>query len=155
MSYWESRQAREMYEAMEDAEQAAREIADIYAKASRELNYKITQIYERYRDKFELDDDEALKLLNQLRNPWDLDELRQRLEGLKGAEKKEILKELESPAYRARIERLENLQSEIDRMMRDVYISCTAESLNLIISISNCHLIVDKIKALQYSMVKT
>lgn len=121
MSYWESRQAREMYEAMEDAEQAAREIADIYAKASRELNYKITQIYERYRDKFELDDDEALKLLNQLRNPWDLDELRQRLEGLKGAEKKEILKELESPAYRARIERLENLQSEIDRMMRDVY----------------------------------
>lgn len=121
MSYWESRQAREMYEAMEDAEQAAREIADIYAKASRELNYKITQIYEKYRDKFELDDDEALKLLNQLRNPWDLDELRQRLEGLKGAEKKEILKELESPAYRARIERLENLQSEIDRMMRDVY----------------------------------
>ena len=121
MSYWESRQAREMYEAMEDAEQAAREIADIYAKASRELNYKITQIYERYRDKFELDDDEALKLLNQLRNPWDLDELRQRLEGLKGAEKKEILKELESPAYRARIERLENLQSEIDRMMREVY----------------------------------
>lgn len=121
MSYWESRQAREMYEAMEDAEQAAREIADIYAKASRELNYKITQIYERYRDKFELDDDEALKLLNQLRNPWDLDELRQRLEGLKGADKKEILKELESPAYRARIERLENLQSEIDRMMREVY----------------------------------
>lgn len=121
MSYWESRQAREMYEAMEDAEQAAREIADIYAKASRELNYKITQIYERYRDKFELDDDEALKLLNQLRNPWDLNELKQRLEGLKGAEKKEILKELESPAYRARIERLENLQSEIDKMMQDIY----------------------------------
>lgn len=121
MSYWESRQAREMYEAMEDAEQAAREIADIYAKASRELNYKITQVYERYKDKFELDDDEALKLLNELRNPGDLEELKQRLEGLKGADKKEILKELESPAYRARIERLENLQSEIDRMMQDIY----------------------------------
>lgn len=121
MGYWESRQAREMYEAMESAEQAAQEIADIYAKASRELNYQITKIYERYRDKFNLNDEDATKLLNSLRDPGDIDELKKKLEGLKGPEAQEILKELESPAYRARIERLENLQSEIDRTMQEVY----------------------------------
>ncbi len=80
MSYWESRQAREMYEAMEDAEQAAREIADIYAKASRELNYQISKVYERYRDKFNLSDKEAMELLNTLRDPGDIAELKRKLE---------------------------------------------------------------------------
>ena len=121
MSYWESRQAREMYEAMESAEETAKEIADIYAKASRELNYQISKVYERYRDKFNLSDKEAMELLNTLRDPGDIAELKRKLEGLKGTAANEILKELESPAYRARIERLENLQSEIDRLMKDVY----------------------------------
>ncbi len=121
MSYWESRRAREMYEAMESAEDAAKEIANIYAKASRELNYQITKVYERYRDKFNLSDEDAEKLLNTMLDPGDIEELKRKLEGLKGPEAQEILKELESPAYRARIERLENLQTEIDKMMADTY----------------------------------
>ena len=121
MGYWEDRQAQQMYQAMNDAEQASQEIADIYAKASREINYEIQKIYERYRDKFNLSDEEAKKLLNTMRNPTDIDELIQRLKETKGPAAQEILKELESPAYRARIERLQNLQQEIDRVMRDVY----------------------------------
>ena len=58
-----------MYEAMESAEDAAREIADIYARASRELNYQMTKVYERYRDKFNLSDEEARKLLNSMKDP--------------------------------------------------------------------------------------
>ena len=121
MSYWERRRAKEMYEAMESAEDAAREIADIYAKASRELNFRLSMIYERYRDKYNLSDQEAMRLLSTIRDPGDLKELKSKLEGLKGPEAAEILKELESPAYRARIERFQNLQIEIDRMMADVY----------------------------------
>lgn len=121
MSYWERRRAKEMYEAMESAEDAAREIADIYAKASRDLNYRLSMIYERYRDKYNLSDQDAMRLLNTIRDPGDLKELKSKLEGLKGPEAAEILKELESPAYRARIERFQNLQIEIDRMMADVY----------------------------------
>ena len=121
MSYWERRRAKEMYEAMESAEDAAREIADIYAKASRELNFRLSMIYERYRDKYNLSDQDAMRLLNTVRDPGDLKELKSKLEGLKGPEAAEILKELESPAYRARIERFQNLQTEIDRMMADVY----------------------------------
>lgn len=110
-----------MYEAMESAEDAAREIADIYARASRELNYQMTKVYERYRDKFNLSDEEARKLLNSMKDPSDIEELKKKLEGLKGPEAQEILKELESPAYRARIERLQNLQREIDGKMKTVY----------------------------------
>lgn len=121
MNYWEKRQAKDMYVAMESAEDAAREIADIYAKASRELNYQITKIYERYRDKYHLKDEEAEKLLNVIKDATDINELKWGLQDLKGAEAKELLKEIESPAYRARIERLQNLQQEIDRKMRDVY----------------------------------
>lgn len=121
MNYWEKRRAKDMYVAMESAEDAVREIADIYAKASRELNYQITKIYERYRDKYHLKDEDAEKLLNVIKDATDINELKRGLQDLKGAEAKELLKEIESPAYRARIERLQNLQQEIDRKMQDVY----------------------------------
>ena len=121
MSYWEKRKEHDMYEAMKSAEETSQEIAEIYARASRELNYQISKIYERYRDKYDMTDEEALRLLNAMKDPADIDELKMKLQGLEGEAAKEILKELESPAYRARIKRLENLQDEIDRKMKEVY----------------------------------
>lgn len=122
MSYWERRQEQEMYKAMDAAEQTAAEIADIYAKASRELNFRISQVFERYKDKYNLSDQDAEKLLNAMKDPADFEELKKKLDSiLRGPEADAIRKELEAPAYRARIERLQNLQGEIDRMMADVY----------------------------------
>lgn len=121
MSYWEKRKEHDMYEAMKSAEETSQEIAEIYARASRELNYQISKIYERYRDKYDMTDEEALRLLNAMKDPADINELKMKLQGLEGEAAKEILKELESPAYRARIKRLENLQDEIDRKMKEVY----------------------------------
>jgi SPP1 gp7 family putative phage head morphogenesis protein len=121
LGYWDRRQAREMYEYMESAEDASKEIADIYAKASRELNLQIEKTYERFRDKYNMTDEAATKLLNSMEDATDLDELKQRLAGLKGKEARKILREMESPAYRARIERLQKLQEEIDRKMKEVY----------------------------------
>lgn len=121
MSYWENRKAREMYEAMESAEDTAKEIREIYARASRELNYQIALIYERYQNKFDISEAEALMLLNQDITPEHIKELSEKLADLKGIEANEVLKELESPAYRKRIERLQQLQDNIDKMMKDVY----------------------------------
>ena len=45
MGYWENRQAQMMYEFMEDAEEISQELADIYAKASRQLNYRLSLIH--------------------------------------------------------------------------------------------------------------
>jgi len=119
MGYWENRQAQMMYEYMEDAEAVSQEIADIYAKASRELNYHIQNIYERFRDKHNLTDAEARRLLNSLKDSTDIQELLDAL--AKDPKAADLLADLESAAYRARIERLENLQAEIDRTMQQVF----------------------------------
>ena len=108
-----------MYEGMEDAEKTAKEIADLYAKATREINYQIGEIFDRFVNKHDLSEEEAKRLLGMLRDPADIQNLMDRLKA--DPKNAELLAELESPAYRARIERLENLQTEIDRMMQDVY----------------------------------
>ena len=119
MGYWEKRQAKMMYEYMEDAEAVAQELADIYAKASRNLNFRIREIYEKFVDKHKLSDKEAMRLLNTLHDKTSIRELLEALS--KEPKNKELLAEIEAGAYRARIERLEQLQNEIDRMMQEVY----------------------------------
>ena len=119
MGYWENRQAQMMYEHMEDAEKLSQELADIYAKASRHLSYEIQNIYEKFRDKHGLTDAEAMRLLNTLRDKNDISELIRLLEA--DPKNAALVAELESGAYRARIERLEHLQLEVDRMMQQIY----------------------------------
>ena len=118
MGYWENRQAQMMYEYMEDAEKVSHEIADIYAKASTHISLKIDRIYKKFKDKNNLTDKDAIKLLNTLKDRTDIGELKK---ALKKSQNAALLAEIESGAYRARIERLENLQSEIDRMMQQVF----------------------------------
>ena len=119
MGYWENRQAQMMYEYMEEAEAVSRQLADIYAKASRHISFEIEEIYEKFKSKHGLTEKEALNLLNTLRDKTDIEELKQAL----GRDPKNaaLLAEMESGAYRARIERLENLQTEIDLMMQNIY----------------------------------
>lgn len=120
--YWKNRQAQMMYEQMESAEDVSKELADLYAKASRELNYRAQNIFEKYRDKWSLTDEEAKQLLNIMNGKSDIESLQQALAQLPGSEgKDELLKQLESPAYRARIERVQNLQDEIDNLMARTY----------------------------------
>ena len=119
MGYWENRQAQNMFEYMEDAEEVSKELADIYAKASRHLNYEIEEIYNKFKTKHHLTDAEAKRLLNTLRNKTDIAELKKAL--AQDPKNADLLAELESGAYRARIERLEQLQTEVDRMMQEVF----------------------------------
>lgn len=123
MGYWENRQAKDMYNSMESAEEVSRELADIYAKASRYLNSEIDGIYEKFRNKHGLTDKEAQVLLNTLKNKNDMAELGRALEGKAKTDPgyASLLAELESQAYGSRIERLEKLQAKIDRVMKEVY----------------------------------
>lgn len=119
MGYWENRQAQMMYEYMEDAEAVSQELADIYAKASRHLSFEMDEIFEKFMDKHNLTEKEARELLNTLRDSTDIAELKEAL--AKDPKNAALLAEMESGAYRARIERLEQLQTEIDRMMQQVF----------------------------------
>ena len=121
-AYWENRQAQRMFEYMEDAEKAADEIAKLYIKASRYLDLSIDDIYEKYRDKYGLSEDEAQKLLQNLPDDATMQELKRALENdTKNKNKQELLKKLESPAYEFRIRRLQELRNRIDTVMENVY----------------------------------
>lgn len=119
-SYWERRKAREMFRYMEKAENAADEIAKLYQKSSGYLSAELDKIFERYKRKHHLTDAEAYRLLNSLHDKTSIEELKEALRAGDGV-KKDILAELESPAYRARLERLEQLQNQLDATMQNVY----------------------------------
>lgn len=121
-SYWERRQAETMYEYMEEAEKAADEIAQLYLKASRYLSSQADDIFEKYQTKYGLSENEARRLLNELRDKTSLDELLEKLKnGSSDMSRQELLKQLEAPAYQARLERLRQLQNQLDLVMTQIY----------------------------------
>ncbi len=120
-SYWERRQAQNMYEYMEDADKTADQISVLYLKSSQYINKSLDKIFERYRTKHRLSETETLLLLNTMQDKTSLAELRRRLKEGDG-DKKELAALLEAPAYAARLERLEHLMGQIDQMMTEIYL---------------------------------
>lgn len=121
-SYWERRQAETMYECMEEAEKIADEIAQLYLKASHYLSSQADDVFEKYKIKYGLTENEAKRLLNELRDKTSLDELLKKLKnGSSDMSRQELLKHLEAPAYQARLERLRQLQNQIDIVMTQIY----------------------------------
>ena len=120
--YWAKRKAQKMYEEMEAAEEVAEEIAQAYSKASAYVNNQISGIFDRYKRKHHLTDKEARSLLNEIKDKPSFQKMLNQLKrGVPTEEKKELLAALESPAYRYRINRLEELQHNIDGLMQSVY----------------------------------
>lgn len=120
--YWQARTAQRMWEHMQSAEETADQVAKVYAKASLYLSREMQDIFKKYVEKHHLTEKEALQLLNTLRDRTSIEELRQRLQS--SSQKQEIadlLAELEAPAYQARIQRLQKLQTQIDLVMQQVY----------------------------------
>lgn len=109
-----------MFEYMQSAEDTSNEIAKLYQKSSGYLSAELDKIFERYKRKHHLTDAEAYRLLNSLHDKTSIDELKEALRAGDGVEK-DILAELESPAYRARLERLEQMQNQLDAVMQSVY----------------------------------
>ncbi len=120
--YWKNRAAQRMWEYMQSAEETADEAAKFYQKAAAYLNQEIDGIFEKYMTKHNLSEGEAYELLNQMTDRASIQELLQKLQnGAKDTEKEQLIQKLEAPAYRARIERLEQIQSQLDQIMRNVY----------------------------------
>ncbi len=122
LSYWEKRKAWEMFQYMEQAEKTADEISKLYLKGSRYISLELDEIFERYQKKHKLSEKDAYRLLNSMKDKTSLDELKAALKsGSSDKTKAEILAELESPAYQARLERLKQLQNQLDLTMQNVY----------------------------------
>lgn len=122
LGYWELRQAQNMFEYMESAEQTAQEIARLYKRAAGYLSEQIDQIFDKYKDKYCLSDQEALRLLQEMEDKDSINKLLLKLsESKNNPEREELRKKLEAPAYKARIERLQSLLEQIDEIMQKVY----------------------------------
>lgn len=121
-TYWEKRKAQEMFEYMAKAEDAADEIAKLYQKSSGYLSAQMDQIFERFKSKHHLSDSEAYRLLHTLQDQSSINALKSALKAATGDQAKaKILAELESPAYQSRLERLQQLQNQLDLTMQQVY----------------------------------
>lgn len=119
--YWQERAVWNMYNSMEEAEGIADEVAKVYMQSSKYLQLHMENIFEKYKKEHRLSDAEA-RLLLENADSMKVQELIRKLEnGEESRSKKELLAELEAPAYQARIERLDRLQSQIDDIMQRVY----------------------------------
>lgn len=121
--YWYRRQAQNMVDFMQEAEETAKQVSKFYQRASTYLCMEAEDIYDRYKERYRLSDAEAKRLLNKMQDKASLDELIEKLKesGKEDETKKELIKQIEAPAYRARIERLQRLQEQIDYIMVNVY----------------------------------
>lgn len=121
-SYWENRAAWDMYHRMEDAEQTADLLAKVYRNASMLITNRAKDIFEKYMTKHGLSETQAWNLLNTMQDQTSLEELLNTLRNKDSDKtKQELLRELEAPAYRVRIERLQDLLQQVDRVMQEVY----------------------------------
>lgn len=121
-NYWELRQIADAYEVYQEAEEVADQIGILYQKSSAYLQHEADKIFNRFRKKYGLTEKEARQLIARLGDPDDIPKL---LRMLKNTQQKEeivlLRREIESAAFRFRLERLQNLQNDIDRIMKDVY----------------------------------
>lgn len=113
---------QDAFNTFQKAEDTADQIASLYQKASRYLSLQADDIFERYQTKHRLSEAEARRLINTLQDRTSLDELLQKLRnGDKDESKRQLLSQLEAPAYQARLERLRQIQYQIDIIMTNVY----------------------------------
>ena len=118
--YWAKRQAANMVAQMQTAEEAAQEIATVYAEANRVINGDMKGIFDRYARVNGMSEAEAKTALNRLiKTPGDIGALKQAVDAMPaGDHKTALLKWAQSSATQARLGRLGRLQKSISGLMQ-------------------------------------
>ncbi|MDW8649167.1 hypothetical protein Q7V74_02140, partial [Streptococcus suis] len=107
---------------MDQAEQTAKQLDEIHKLASRHITSKIDQIFESYRRDHGLTEDEAKRVLANVKDLSDIRELKLALQNTTDSEEiRQLLILLDSAPYASRIERYEALQREVDNLPTRLY----------------------------------
>lgn len=121
-AYWKRRAEQRMYEYIQEADRVADEVGKAYLQAAGYLEAQTKKIYDTYRKGGGLSEAEARRLLNDVGNATDYDALKKAYNRVKDPDMKQmLLNRLNAPAYRARIERLQQLREDLDRKCRELY----------------------------------
>lgn len=108
-----------MYGYMQSAEEVAAEIEKAYIRAAKEIEADMKHIFDTFRG--DMTEKQARNLLKNVER-IDFDDLEKLYKKLPaGAEKDALLKQLNAPAYRARIARLQKLQDKLEQMVKTLY----------------------------------
>lgn len=119
IKYWEMREARNMYKNMQLAEDCAKELSVIYSKAAIYTAKQIEGIFNRFASKHHLTRDEAINLLSEA-DGKDFEKLLEAYKNKTGAQKREVLAELEAPAYKNRMKRLDDINKSINKLINAI-----------------------------------
>lgn len=119
IKYWEMREARNMYKDMQLAEDCAKELSVIYSKAAIYTAKQIEGIFNRFASKHHLTREEAINLLSEA-DSRNFEKLLEAYKNKTGAQKREVLAELEAPAYKNRMKRLDDIDKSINRLINAV-----------------------------------
>lgn len=107
---------------MDQAEQTAKQLDEIHKLASRHITSKIDQIFESYRRDHGLTEDEAARVLANVKDLSDIRELKLALQNTTDSEEiRQLLILLDSAPYASRIEKYEALQREVDNLPARLY----------------------------------
>lgn len=120
-AYWRKRSALLMFDRMEGAEQISTEIAEVYQDAYNEIADRLANIFDVYARKYKLTQKQAKMVLGVMKDPGDIDGLFNALSAIGTDEALAMRAELSAPAYRARIARLQKLQSDIKEQAKTIY----------------------------------
>lgn len=119
IKYWEMREARNMYKDMQLAEDCAKELSVIYGKAAIYTAKQIEGIFNRFASKHHLTRDEAINLLSEA-DSRNFEKLLEAYKNKTGAQKREVLAELEAPAYKNRMKRLDDINKSINKLINAI-----------------------------------
>lgn len=118
--YWAKRKANLIYEQMDKAERQADN--DIYRQSKAYLDKQINKVFDKFQRDYGLSERDARHVLNNMKDPKDLNELRKVLEARPNDPNiQRLLADLDSPAYAYRMKRLERLNDDLDRMRESIY----------------------------------
>lgn len=118
LEYWERRKAREMYGFMDDAEKTAAELSELYIRASLEVQREARLVFVKFRDRYQLTDAEARKVLQAVKNKGDIEEIMRRLKENPGMV--DVVKQYESQAYAARLKHFALVQKNLETVLRQL-----------------------------------
>lgn len=109
---------------MDKAEKQADQFDKVYQEAKTYLNKEINKIFDKFQRDYGLSQVDARQVLKNMKDKKDLNELRKVLEARPNDPNiQRLLADLDSPAYSFRMNRLERLSNNLNRMRESIYYS--------------------------------
>lgn len=118
--YWANRKADFMVEQLDKSEAVSKELDKVYRLSSEYLKERSEKIFLKYQTDYGLSEAEARRYLSKLKTPHDITELKRLLASSDSEKAKEIVAQMDAPAYASRIKTLQETQAEIDTLMTSV-----------------------------------